>query len=160
MRRKRNKVSHIHITDKKTNFARVNKFYNQNNPLLRSEGNRTNFLKPISTKTNCQKRSVLIRGYSSKKPSQDLLRSKTDSAYANSSASTQISWYGRLSSENRMLNVTKNTRTSFKEQSFKNAKLSIIKDDPESEFLLKQIKRKTTMESKRLRSLRLNKLSK
>jgi len=101
MRKRRNKVSHIHITDKTTNFARVNKFYHQNNPLLRSGGRRTNILKPLNNKKSLSKKTMIGRGYSKesyKGNSQNLnfisdafTKNKADSVYANSSASTQIS---------------------------------------------------------------------
>jgi len=65
-----------------------------------------------------------------------------------------------MSSENRISNAALNTRSSFKDSTYKNPKLSIIKDEAESEFLNRQVKRKTTMEAKRLRNLRLNKISK
>lgn len=40
LNKKRKRVSHIHITEKKTNYARVNKFYNKSNTLLKTEGRR------------------------------------------------------------------------------------------------------------------------
>lgn len=57
LHKKRKKVSHIHITDKKLYYARGSKLYSDDNPMLRSEGRRTNMLKPIVTNKHGSKSS-------------------------------------------------------------------------------------------------------
>lgn len=51
-------------------------------------------------------------------------------------------------------------RASLKESPFKGSKFNAVKDSANSELPMKQYKRKTTMENKRLGNLRLSKISK
>ena len=168
-------MSHIHITDKKTNFGRINKFYIKNNQLLWNEGRKTRVLKPINKQVSGQTSLAQRRGYSKdiSKGIQNFQASnidfgykKSDSVYANSSASTQISnGYGKMKSKFWKLSLEGlfllvKTRVSFKDSNFKNSQLHIIKDKPEGNFKSKNYQRKTTMEVKRLGNIRINKILK
>ena len=64
--KKKRKVSHLYITDKKPGFGRLNKFYSDNDPLMRSENNRTNkILKPIKKpKMHIMKQHSIKTSYS------------------------------------------------------------------------------------------------
>ena len=118
-----------------------------------NEGRKTRVLKPINKQVSGQNSLAQRRGYSKgiqifQASNIDFGYKKSDSVYANSSASTQISnGYGKMKSKFRKLSLEGlfllvKTRVSFKDSSLKNSQLHIIKDKPEGNFKSKNYQRK------------------